>query len=241
MADSMVEYVGKDLEAMDLAVNYHRWIFELMRPFLGRRIVEVGAGTGGFSELLLRHEADELTLVEPSGMFESLSERFSGVAHERSIRLLNGVFGRVADEIAPSRPDSIVYNNVLEHIEDDVRELALVREALEPSGRILIFVPSGRLLFSDFDRHIGHFRRYSRRELVEKVESVGFRIVEVRSVDLLGVLPWLVKYRLLRSTAMEPGMVCLYDVVVVPVLRRLEGVIRPPFGKNLFLAAEKAR
>ena len=88
MAECAVEYVGKDLEAMDLALNYHEWIFELMKPFLGRRVVEVGAGTGGFSELLLKHETDELSLVEPSEMFDALRERFSGVANQGSVRLL---------------------------------------------------------------------------------------------------------------------------------------------------------
>lgn len=240
MAECAVEYVGKDLEAMDLALNYHEWIFELMKPFLGRRVVEVGAGTGGFSELLLKHETDELSLVEPSEMFDALRERFSGVANQGSVRLLKGVFSRLAGEIMSRRPDSIVYNNVLEHIEDDIRELELVRDVLEPGGKVLIFVPAGRFLFSEFDRRIGHFRRYSRRELVKKVEQAGLRVLEVRKVDSLGVLPWFVKYRLLRFTSMEPRMVRLYDVAAVPVLRRLESVIRPPFGKNLFLAAEKA-
>lgn len=239
MAEIAVEYVGKDLEAMGLARNYYEWIYALMKPHLGRRIVEVGAGTGGFSELLLSHQADELTLLEPSAMFEALNERFSGIEQESSVRLMKGVFSSLTGEISSRRPDSIVYNNVLEHIEDDFRELELVGDVLEPGGRVLIFVPAGQFLFSDFDRHIGHFRRYSRRELVAKVEDAGFRILDVRRVDSLGVVPWLVKYRLLRSTAMEPEMVRLYDALVVPILRTLEGLISPPFGKNLFVAAEK--
>ena len=60
-----VTYVGKDLESMSFAENYHRWILEIFRPYLGRRIVEVGAGTGAMSELLLEGEIESLGLVEP--------------------------------------------------------------------------------------------------------------------------------------------------------------------------------
>jgi phospholipid N-methyltransferase len=72
MSKEKVEYVGKDLEAMDFAVNYHRWILALMKPFLGMHLVEVGAGTGAFSELLLETSPETLSLVEPSAMFETL-------------------------------------------------------------------------------------------------------------------------------------------------------------------------
>ncbi|HKX84996.1 MAG TPA: hypothetical protein VJL58_12310, partial [Pyrinomonadaceae bacterium] len=74
MKSSQVEYVGKDLEAMDFAVAYHKWILDLMRPFLGSDIVEVGAGTGSFSELLLTTQPSSLALVEPSAMFDLLEK-----------------------------------------------------------------------------------------------------------------------------------------------------------------------
>ena len=178
-------------------------------------------------------------LVEPSAMFDILQEKIGTRRGQRSVRILKGIFSGLCDEISNLRPDSIIYNNVLEHIEDDVQELRLLMDVLDVGGRVLIFVPAGRYLFSDFDRHIGHFRRYSRRELVDKVKGVGFRVLDVRNVDSLGVLPWLVKYRLLGSTTIEPGMVRLYDTVAVPLLRRLEGAVPPPFGKNLLVVAEK--
>jgi 16S rRNA A1518/A1519 N6-dimethyltransferase RsmA/KsgA/DIM1 with predicted DNA glycosylase/AP lyase activity len=71
-----VTYVGKDLEAMSFAENYHRWILQIFQPYLGERLVEVGAGDGAMSELLLEHELESLVLVEPDkGMFETLATR----------------------------------------------------------------------------------------------------------------------------------------------------------------------
>src|SRR5690242_15913224 len=115
-----VGYVGKDLEAMSFAVNYHRWILASFAPYLGTRVVEVGAGTGSFSELLLEMRPQSLSLVEPSAsMFAQLSEnvqRFGSV----DCQLYNETFDRVAAQIhSRQQPDSIVYVNVLEHTADD--------------------------------------------------------------------------------------------------------------------------
>lgn len=227
-------YAGKDLEAMSFAVNYHRWILSIFEPYLGKRIVEVGAGTGSFSELLLERRWESLTLVEPStAMYEQLKQRMG----ESNVQIHNDFFERVAHEI--ERPDSIIYVNVLEHIEDDVRELDVINQTLDAGGRVFIFVPALRWLHGSMDRQLDHFRRYARAELEKKCVAAGFRVITSRYFDVLGVVPWWVKYKLLRSNAMEPGAVRFYDQRVVPVARVLESGIRPPIGKNVLLIGEK--
>ncbi len=235
-----VEYVGKDLEAMDLAENYHQWILQEMRPFLGSHIVEVGAGTGGFSRLLLATKPKSLALIEPSAMFESLETGVAGHNGSTAIRYFNNIFREVASEIGSGQPpDTIIYVNVLEHIEDDIGELRTILETLGPGGKLCLFVPAQPFLFSDFDRHIGHFRRYRKSDLEKKCREADFTIVRSRNFDLIGVVPWLIKYRWLRSLTMESGLVKLYDSLVVPVQRRIESIIPPLIGKNLLLIAEK--
>lgn len=236
-----VEYAGKDLEAMDFAVRYHNWILEVFRPYLGKRIVEVGAGTGSFSELLLETQPESLTLVEPSEMFERLELAMGSRNGVSRPRLHNNIFRNVAAEIKDEqRPDSIIYVNVLEHIDDDELELEVVHDTLAQGGRLFIFVPANRFLFSNFDRNIGHCRRYGKKELHQKLDAAGFRLVKSRWFDLLGVLPWLIKYRFMRSTTMESGAVQAYDRYIVPAIRPIENLINPPIGKNLIVIAEKA-
>jgi SAM-dependent methyltransferase len=234
-----IEYLGKDLEAMSFAEAYHRWILDLMRPFLGKHIVEVGAGTGSFSKLLLETKPESLALVEPSAMFDTLRSSVSADGNLTKLRLYHSVFSAAANKIHSTQPpDSILYVNVLEHIEDDVAELQLAREKLAPGGRVFIFVPAMPVLFSKFDRHIGHYRRYGRKELKAKAERAGFNLLMLRWFDLAGIFPWLVKYRLLRSLKMEPAAVNAYDRIAVPVMRPIERLIHPPFGKNLLLIGE---
>ena len=240
MAERVV-YAGRDLEAMSFARNYHRWILELFRPFLGRRLVEVGAGTGSFSEMLLELRPESLSLVEPSsGMYRQLTEHVARIKTGARVATYNDIFAGVADRIAEEqRPDSVIYVNVMEHIEDDEGEMKIVRRTLADGGRAFVFVPALRWLYGSFDAQIGHHRRYTRRELEEKAERAGFRVLKSVYFDSAGVLPWWVKYRVLRSERMEPGAVKFYDDFFVPPLRRLEALVPPPIGKNILMVAEK--
>lgn len=237
--DKSAVYPGKDLEAMSFAVRYYRWLFEELRPFIGQRIVEVGAGTGSFSAMLLETEPEILSLVEPSEMFYELV-KVTGDGTGTDVHHHQSIFEDVADQIkADTSPDTIVYVNVLEHIEDDVGELALIYKMLEPGGRCLIFVPAVPALFSEFDRSIGHFRRYAKRDLEQKVRDVGFIVARSKNFDAAGVLPWFVKYRLLRSLTLNERLVSSYDKLIVPIASRLEPRVPVPIGKNVLLVAEK--
>lgn len=231
-------YAGKDLEAMSFAVNYHRWILSIFEPYLGARVVEVGAGTGSFSELLLERRLESLSLVEPSkAMYQQLCER---VAESQNVTTYNDIFENVAEEIRlAERPDSIIYVNVLEHIADDVHELSVINKTLDAGGRIFTFVPALRWLHGSYDRQINHFRRYTRTELEKKCVAAGFKVIESRYFDLFGVLPWWVKYKVLQSNNMEPGAVRFYDQRVVPIAKVLESTLSPPLGKNVLLIGEK--
>jgi len=236
-----VAYAGRDLEAMSFAVNYHRWILRVFEPYLGTRIVEVGAGTGSFSDLVLKHGPESLSLVEPSEeMYKMLNERVRQLDSPTQIETYNTIFSDVADRLRTAqRPDSILYVNVLEHIFDDETELATVHRSVRSGGRVLIFVPALRWLYGSFDEHIGHHRRYTKSELEGKCRRAGFRIVDCRYFDIAGIVPWWLKYCLFKSSTMEAWAVKSYDAYVVPATRAIESIVRSPIGKNLLLIAEK--
>src|ERR1051326_934646 len=115
----LTEYPGKELQAMTFASNYRRWIMDHLQPFIGRNVVEVGAGTGAFSELILGKDLATLTVLEPS---PNLYAHLLAVLppHDRAgvLDIRNSDFLEAfADGSPPSRPDTAVYINVLEHIE----------------------------------------------------------------------------------------------------------------------------
>ena len=233
-----VVYVGKDLEAMAFAANYHRWILAEYRPFLGKHIVEVGAGTGLFSGLLLGEKPTTLSLVEPSEMYAKLVNNIS--SESVAIKFYNNVFSDVCNDIvADQRPDTIIYINVLEHIEDDRKELRHIFESLAPGGHALIFVPALPILYGAFDKAVGHFRRYVKKELIEKSLEARFTIRVKKFFDFAGIFPWFVKYRIFGSADLESSVVKLYDTYAVPLVKLSEKLISPPLGKNLLFVLEK--
>jgi len=235
-----VVYIGKDLEAMSFAVNYHNWILDEFRPFLGKNIVEVGSGTGSFSELLLREKPEILNLVEPSEMFNYLKQNISHFDTDAETNFYQAVFAQVCDTIAErKKPDSIIYVNVLEHIEDDITELKIIHRTLEKGGRCFIFVPALMSLYGEFDRKIGHFRRYTKMEIEEKCVAAGFKILKSKYFDFAGIFPWYVKYKLLKSDSLESGAVTIYDKYAVPIISRFESYFTFPVGKNILIIAEK--
>ena len=229
----MPQYFGKDLEAMAFARNYHKWILAEFFPYLGSSVAEVGAGVGSFSTLVLGTNIRSLKAFEPSrNMYPLLQEAFS---QDRRAKAINDFFGRAKKE---ERFDSVLYVNVLEHIEDDASELANARDALNLNGHLLIFVPALPWLYSDLDRQVGHFRRYMKKDLVELARRSGFSIVKARYFDVAGIIPWYINFVLLKNL-ISGGSVSLYDRLVVPAMRVMEGVVPPPIGKNLLLVAKK--
>jgi len=232
-----IRYEGRDLEAMSLAPRYHSWILREFAPYLGKRVAEVGAGSGTFSVPLLRLPIDSLLAVEPSPeMYPLLKKRFLGDARVTCQRAL------FADVSAQYRGqfDSIMYVNVLEHIADDAKELQHVREALKEGGTLCIFVPALEWLFGEHDRSVGHRRRYYKKSMEELLENAGFEIVTIRYFDIMGVLPWFFLMRVMKRKLTENNA-ALYDALVVPVMSRLESLVAPPFGKNLVAVARKKR
>ncbi len=230
-----VNYFGKDLEAMSFAHNYHRWIFAELSPFLGQTVAEVGAGVGNFSKLILGQPISELVAFEPSANMYPFLQQVT--AKDRRARAVNGFLKKDTSE---KNFDSIVYVNVLEHVEDDAHELNEARQLLNVGGHLLIFVPALPWLYSELDKQVGHFRRYVKRDLVGLVQQAGYSIVKARYFDIAGIIPWYINFVLLKNS-IGGGSVTLYDRLVVPPMQLLERLVTPPLGKNILLIAKKTQ
>lgn len=229
------KYFGRDLEAMSFAKNYHKWIIDDFKPYLGRTVAEVGAGTGNFSELMIEH-IKYLVAFEPStNMYLILKDRFS---KNPRVETLNCTFSSEYSRFIGCF-DSIIYVNVLEHIEKDEIELSYVYKTLRQGGHALIFVPALSFLYSDFDKNIGHFRRYCKKDFVKLIRHIGFNIIKAKYFDFAGIVPWYIVFVLLKRS-ISVGKVSLYDKLVVPLMQRVERFIAPPVGKNLLLVIQKA-
>lgn len=230
------ESANRELEVMSSMVRYHDWLVDQFKPFLGKFVVEVGAGCGNITSLLLENGVERIIAVEPDGLlFERLKLKFSD---NQNVTPLKGFAGNVLTTL-DDQPDAIVYINVLEHIEGDAAEVALCMKALKPGGRLCVFVPAMQLLYSAYDHAMGHYRRYSKDELAGICTKTGFKILKLKYFDFSGAFAWYLHFKLLRRMGQNSSFAGVYDNLIVPFTRTVESVVNPCFGKNLVLIAEK--
>lgn len=93
--------------------------------------------------------------------------------------------------------DLIAACDVLEHIEDDRLALRQIHQALRPGGGLILTVPQHQWLWSAQDELACHVRRYTRQEMLEKLQAAGFEVLDSRSfVSMLLPIMWLSRKRL---------------------------------------------
>jgi GT2 family glycosyltransferase/2-polyprenyl-3-methyl-5-hydroxy-6-metoxy-1,4-benzoquinol methylase len=225
------------LDSLEGADNYTDWLYSMCEPYLGTSVLEVGAGHGDLTGKLLL-EGRCVTATDLSKRcVERLEDRFG--EHPRLNLRCCDLGELIAEESRRERYDSAVLVNVLEHIQGDVLALSQARELLRPGGYLLVFSPAFEGLYSEYDRRIGHYRRYRRARLVEVADRAGFEIVGARYVNSLGAFAWWIYARQLRRTPTKRANVVLYDRLVVPTLRRIEERREPRFGQPVFMVARK--
>src|SRR6266436_5578546 len=154
-------YEGDELELFSRAENWKRYWSAHVRPYLGNLVLEVGAGTGA-NTALLNKDALEWVCLEPDRNMAAMlveRQRATWFAGTRTIA------GLITDLPCTPSFDSIVYIDVLEHIKDDSAEIAAATARLRPNGTLVVLSPAHAWLFSAFDATIGHYRRYSPRDL----------------------------------------------------------------------------
>lgn len=216
------------LETMSAAQNYVGWLGGLAEPHLGDDPIEIGSGLGDYAELWARSRRMTVTEADPVRL-AALRERFTG-RPDVVVQELRAPLDVDAEHSA------VVALNVLEHIADDVAALRSFARLVRPGGHIVLIVPAFEFAMSDFDRELGHYRRYTKRSLARAFRGAGLDPVELRYVNAVGLVGWFVLMRLLGRRTDETPLT-FFDRWVVPVLRAVEARVRPPFGQSVFAVA----
>jgi SAM-dependent methyltransferase len=220
--------------------RFNAWLFEELLPHLGSRVLEVGSGIGNFSEFFFSRLRDRNDLL----VLSDISEEYLAILRDKYGDHAGVQVEKYPMESPPTDHllqlglDTVVALNVLEHVEDDGTAIQNVYRLLVPGGRLVVLAPAYPQLYCDFDRLLGHHRRYRKEELVKAVNHVGFSVRVCRSFNFLGAWGWFLSGKVFRRKVLPRQQLRVYDMMV-PVLRRVERWIGPPFGLSLFLVAEK--
>jgi SAM-dependent methyltransferase len=224
-------YAAEDLETIEVARRYGAHVFNLFRPYIGRRVLEVGCGIGTMSRKLA-DIADAVVGIEPN---PACIERVTGAMREEPKFSLRACHLEECDpiELATHRFDTVYCVNVLEHIEDDIAALRTFRDAIEPDGRVLIFVPAVQAAYGPLDAELGHHRRYSLAGLSAAFVEAGLEPLMLRYTNPIGLLGWLYNTYVTRARVHSVGQMKLFERLVAPWALPLERLITPPIGLSL--------
>ena len=219
------------LEILAEAPQYNRWQFDMVAPWLGRRILEVGAGIGNMSEQFLESRPGLLVVTDTDAFYRArLAERFAG-RPEVVVEALSMPDLSAGPRFAESRLDTVIATNVVEHIEDDLGTVRTMRSLLVPGGRAVILVPALQSIYGTLDRELGHYRRYSPSRLRLLLESAGLEIEQLRWFNRVGVFGWWFNGRVRKVSRIPLDQLRGFDRLV-PLLR-LERFLPLPFGQSL--------
>lgn len=221
-----------EFRALQEARNYRQSIVHEFKAHLSGDIAEVGAGIGQVTALLRQLPTVHSVLaIEPQAEFVA--------QHRRSYPGEPVLEGTVRNLPPDARFDGIVSVNVLEHIEFDREELRSYAKLLGPAkGRLCLLVPARPEIYAPIDKDFGHFRRYLRDELREKLELAGFTILRLHYFNSAGYFAWWLTCKVLKNRSFNPGAVRFYDRVIFPFVFFCESrLARPPLGQSLVAVA----
>ena len=223
-----IDYVGEELAIFQLAENWKRYVASRLRPHISGHVLEVGAGMGANVSYYHRDDLGRYVALEPD---TRLCDDFRRQQVEGRIparcELVQGTL-----ETLPLNEtfDSIIYIDVLEHIEDDRTEFRRAFERLRPGGQLSVLCPAHNFLFSPFDKAIGHFRRYDKRMYRELSDRQPLKL---EYLDSVGMMASAANRMLLRQSYPNATQIFLWDRVFVRLSRIADPLLLRCFGKSI--------
>jgi SAM-dependent methyltransferase len=225
------------LERLESAPHYNAWLGSKLRPHLGRRVLEVGAGIGTLTKEVAEGRERVIALEADPYYAQRLANLFRGSPVVQPLHA--PVEETNWDALSRESLDTVFLSNVLEHIEDDAQAMRHFRSVLPADGRLVVLVPALPRLFGSLDEAVGHHRRYLPETLRAVIEENGFEIETLEWLNLLGIFGWYLNGKILKRRVLPALQLRVYDRIA-PLLARAEAIWKLPVGLSL-IAVARAR
>jgi ubiquinone/menaquinone biosynthesis C-methylase UbiE len=238
------DYLGHaNLEIISENSRFNDWMYGHIRAGLKGKmgnILEVGSGLGTISEKIIRDmgPSAHITLTDVSATYvQSLKIKYSSFKNVSVSRMdlnIREEYSRIGYETY----DSIVAINVLEHIKDDLLALHEIYKMLTKGGTLIILVPCHKFLYNVIDKNIGHYRRYTKKGLYDKIKETSFTTVYMHYFNMTGVVGWYLNGNVLKNGGISPIASRWFDRLV-PVLDYLDRITFNRIGLSLICHLKK--
>ena len=224
-----IQYDGFELEHFDSASNFRQYQISLIKEYIVGSLLEVGAGKGGLAVKYI-NLTDDITLIEPDKkLFNFLKKKFK----RKKISIQNTSIKKIKKKF-----DVIIYFDVLEHIKKDLTEVKIASKKINKNGYLIFSVPAFQLFYSNFDKSVGHFKRYNKNDFLEFSKKNNLKIIKLVYYDSIGFL-FLVLNKIfsLDQTNLK-GKVFLWNLLI-PISKILDILTFNTFGKSLLCVFKK--
>ena len=229
-------YVGTELALFQHAVNWKKYVAKHWKNYLSGTILEVGAGMGS-NAVYLGEDCQYYTLLEPDPeLFLTLDERSKEFSFSAS-----AIQGTTEDLDTSQTFDTIIYYDVLEHIQDDHAEVQRIQKHLNPGGHLIILCPAFPYLFNEFDEAVGHYRRYTGKYMKEVLTSASsLHLKELYYLDSAGLIASLMNKWFLKQGQPSMKQVQFWDRFIVQISKVTDILTFKTMGKSVISIAQKS-
>lgn len=222
-------YPGQELAVFEKAINWKAYFSSYIKAFIGKKVLEVGGGIGSNTPYLNHFSTAQWIILEPD----------MHLSNELKLRLAQQPYSNCSVSTktihqlnATEKFDTIIYIDVLEHIEDDETEMDQAAQLLNPGGYVIVLSPAFQYLYSPFDKAIGHYRRYTTRTL-KRIMPPELEVVQLQYLDSIGFFASLANKLLLQQNYPTTKQVKMWDNYMIPVSKWTDKIFLHSFGKSI--------
>ena len=227
-----MRYSGWELNFFDNSKNFRDYQFFLIKKYLKNNLLEVGPGNGIMVDKYISKYFSNISLSEiDKNLNKTLVKKFK---NKKNVKIYKKKIGEFKNKF-----NSIIYSDVIEHIKDDEKEIKIALKKLNKNGYLIIMVPAFQYLYSEYDRSIGHFRRYEKQFFVDFAKKNKIKCVKSIYFDSIGYF-FLVLSKLINTkNKKNVGLGAFVWNLFVPISRILDILIGYSFGKSVLCIYRK--
>ncbi len=219
------DYVGGELALFENAVRWKSYWRRQIAGYIAGDVLEVGAGMGANTEMLTGLPHRSWTCVDPDAAL-------AAQIISKTTALVTVVTGTIQE--TSGKFDTILYIDVLEHIEDDAAEVVRAAARLRPGGHLIVLSPAHQNLYTPFDQAIGHYRRYSLQSLkAAAAKAMELRAEKLIYLDSVGLIASAANRVLLRQSMPTRQQILAWDRLMIPLSRLLDPCLGWQVGKSV--------
>ena len=220
---SYIKYDGYELDYFDNANNFRNYQLNLIKKFLRKSLAEVGPGQGALVNYY-KNFVDKIYLIEPEKkLYKILKKKYKN----KSIKIKNNEIRNINKKF-----QTIIYFDVLEHIKNDLNEVKEAQKRLDKKGCLIFSVPAYQYFYNNFDKSVGHFKRYNRNDFIKIGKKTGLKIEKLIYYDSVGFL-FLILNKIFSLSETNLEFKIKFWNFLIPISRLIDFVTFNQFGKSL--------